>query len=303
MRSGRAGSFFRRPRGCVAVADAGEPEARVLLTVPRDGGWDLQHIGRFIRHTNPPARTGVMMAPIRRHGAWGAMVFSRPQPAFDHDDGRLLARITAAVSEAIQFMDRERMLEVRDRIDRRIMEQIHPKDLFYQILAGLRSLTHYDHSSALLIRENGEDSLRVVAEQISWTKARSHRIGLTVPVDAALHAALASAEIHGFDRHGDVWSEWTGKPVARLAEMLDYNRGGSRHRRARSVHAVCAARRARRHVRHPQGRGASPGKAHALRCRARRSFSLPGRRRYPEPDAHRITAGSDRDGRAQARDR
>ncbi len=220
--------FFQATRGCVAVADAGEPEARVLLTVPRDGGWDLQHIGRFIRHTNPPARTGVMMAPIRRHGAaWGAMVFSRPQPAFDHDDGRLLARITAAVSEAIQFMDRERMLEVRDRIDRRIMEQIHPKDLFYQILAGLRSLTHYDHSSALLIRENGEDSLRVVAEQISWTKARSHRIGLTVPVDAALHAALASAEIHGFDRHGDVWSEWTGKPVARLAEMLDYNRGGS----------------------------------------------------------------------------
>ena len=219
--------FFQAARGCVAVADAGEPEARVLVTVPRDGGWDLQHIGRFIRHTNPPARTGVMMAPIRRHGAWGAMVFSRPQPAFDHDDGRLLARITAAVSEAIQFMDRERMLEVRDRIDRRIMEQIHPKDLFYQILAGLRSLTHYDHSSALLIRENGEDSLRVVAEQISWTKARSHRIGLTVPVDAALHAALASAEIHGFDRHGDVWSEWTGKPVARLAEMLDYNRGGS----------------------------------------------------------------------------
>ena len=219
--------FFQATRGCVAVADAGEPEARVLLTVPRDGGWDLQHIGRFIRHTNPPARTGVMMAPIRRHGAWGAMVFSRPQPAFDHDDGRLLARITAAVSEAIQFMDRERMLEVRDRIDRRIMEQIHPKDLFYQILAGMRSLTHYDHSSALLIRENGEDSLRVVAEQISWTKARSHRIGLTVPVDAALQAALASAEIHGFDRRDEVWSEWTGKPVARLAEMLDYNRGGS----------------------------------------------------------------------------
>ena len=48
-----------------------------------------------------------------------------------------------------------------------------------------------------------------------------------MPVDAALHDALASAEIHGFNRRGDVWSEWTGKPVARLAEMLDYNRGGS----------------------------------------------------------------------------
>jgi two-component system, NtrC family, sensor kinase len=233
--------FFQATRGCVAVAEGGEPEARVLLTVPRDGSWDLQHIGRFIRHTHPPARTGVMMAPIRRHGAaWGAMAFTRPQPAFDHDDGRLLARITAAVSEAIQLMDRERMLEVRDRIDRRIMEQIHPKDLFYQILAGLRSLTHYDHSSALLIRENGEDTLRVVAEQISWTKARSHRIGLTVPVDAALQSALASAEIHGFDRRGDVWSEWTGKPVARLAEMLDYNRGGSADTEEREASMLCA---------------------------------------------------------------
>ena len=75
------------------------------------------------------------------------------------------------------------MLEVRDRIDRKIMEQIHPKDLFYQILDGVRSLTHYDHSSALLMRENGEDALRVVAEQIAWTKAKSHRIGLTLQLD------------------------------------------------------------------------------------------------------------------------
>ena len=62
---------------------------------------------------------------------------------------------------------------MRDRIDRKIMEQIHPKDLFYQILDGIRSLTHYDHSSALLIREEDEPALRVVAEQIAWTKAKS----------------------------------------------------------------------------------------------------------------------------------
>jgi len=53
---------------------------------------------------------------------------------------------------------------VRDRIDRKIMEQLHPKDLFYQILDGLRSLTRYDHSSALLIRESGDDALQLVAE-------------------------------------------------------------------------------------------------------------------------------------------
>jgi signal transduction histidine kinase len=234
-------AFFRAASGCVAVAEAGDPDARLLLTFPREDHWDLGHIGRFIRHTHPPVRRDLMMAPVRRRGAaWGAMAFRRPAPAFDHEDGRLLARITAAVSEAIQSMDRERMLEVRDRIDRRIMELIHPKDLFYQILAGLRSLTHYDHSSALLIRDRGEDTLRLVAEQIAWTKARSHRIGLTLPLDAEIQPMLASAEIQGFDRHGDSWHAWSGKPVARLAELLDYNRAGKDPEQIREASMLCA---------------------------------------------------------------
>jgi signal transduction histidine kinase len=234
-------SFFRAASGCVAVAEAGEADAQVLLSLPREDNWDLHHIGRFIRHTHPPVRRDVIMAPIRRRGAaWGAMAFKRTAPAFDHNDSRLLTRITTVVSEAIQTMDRDRMLEVRDRIDRRIMELIHPKDLFYQILAGLRSLTHYDHSSALLIRERGEDTLRLVAEQIAWTKARSHRIGLTLSIDAELQPLLASAEIHGFDRHGDSWQAWTKKPVTRLADLLDYNRTDANQGEAREAAMLCA---------------------------------------------------------------
>ena len=86
------------------------------------------------------------------------------------------------LSAAVHRIDRDRLLGVRDRIDRKVMEQIHPKDLFYQILDGIRSLTLYDHSSALLIREEDEASLRVVAEQIAWTKAKSERIGLRIPI-------------------------------------------------------------------------------------------------------------------------
>jgi two-component system, NtrC family, sensor kinase len=243
LREGRA--VFGAVSGCIAVVEAGEPQARLLLALPGpeviNGGWDLDHIGRFIRHTRPPVRRDVMLAPIRRRGAaWGAMAFKRASPPFDHEDGRVLARITAVVSDAIQSMDRERMLEVRDRIDRRIMELIHPKDLFYQILDGLRSLTHYDHSSALFIRERGESTLRLVAEQIAWTKARSRHIGLSLPLDAELEPTLTSAEIHGFDRHGDAWHAWTGKPVARLAELLDYNRDSHDGAQAREAAMLCA---------------------------------------------------------------
>jgi signal transduction histidine kinase len=105
------------------------------------------------------------------------------------------------------------------------MEQIHPKDLFYQIMDGIRSLTLYDHSSALLIREEDENSLRLVAEQIAWTKAKSERIGLRIPISDDAAALLQSERVYGFDRHGDRWREWKGQPAGALAELLDYNRG------------------------------------------------------------------------------
>ena len=194
------------------------------------------------------------------------------------------------------------MLEIRDRIDRKIMEQIHPKDLFYQILDGLRSLTHYDHSSALLIRENGEDTLRVVAEQISWTKARSHRIGLTLPLDVGPPADA------GFGR--DPWLRSPRRYLERVDReagrasgrdaRLQPRRACGRRRGTRSVDALCAARRARRHVRDSQGGRAASGTAEAIRCRARRSFPVSGGDCHPEPASHRIVAGSHPDGRAQS---
>jgi signal transduction histidine kinase len=239
LKEGRA--FFRADSGCVAMAETGERDTQLLLALPRSDAWDLEHLGRFIRHARPPVRPDLVLAPIRRRGAaWGVMAFRRSSAPFDHDEGRRLARITAVVSAAIQAMDRERMFEVRDRIDRRIMELLDPKDLFYQILDGLRSLTHYDHSSALLIRERGEDSLRVVAEQIAWTKARSRHIGLILPLDAEIEPMLTSAEIHGFDRAGDEWRAWGGKPVAPLARLLDYNRDGHAGAPAREASMLCA---------------------------------------------------------------
>src|SRR5262249_35587 len=144
---------------------------------------------------------------------------------FDRDDRRLIARIAAVLSAAVHRIDRDRLLGVRDRIDRKIMEQIHPKDLFYQILDGIRSLTLYDHSSALLIREEAEPALRAVAEQTAWTKAKTERIGHKIRVTDAAAALLQSEQIYGFDRHGDTWREWRDQPAGTLATLLDYNGG------------------------------------------------------------------------------
>src|SRR6266850_3162654 len=218
--------FFQATHGCIATLHPGRAEADLLFTLPKHADWDLEVVTRYIRHTHPPVQRDMVIASIRRRGgAWGAIALSRPGLPYDRDDRHLLTRIAAMVSGAIHRIDRDRLLGVRDRIDRKIMEQIHPKDLFYQILDGIRSLTHYDHSSALLIREETDPALRIVAEQIAWTKAKSPRIGLRLPITDEAAALLQSEQVYGFDRTGDIWKEWKDQPgaAAGLAALLDYN--------------------------------------------------------------------------------
>jgi two-component system NtrC family sensor kinase len=220
-------AFFGASHGAIAVLEAGRPEAEIRFELKRGGPWDLELLTQFIRHSHPTVPRGVLLRPIaRRGGAWGALALFRDGTPYGREEGRLLGRVTGAVTDAIGRLDRERTIGVRDAIDRKMMQQLHPKDLFYQILHGLRSLTHYDHSSALLIREEHAPSLRLVAEQIAWTKAKSQQIGLQLPLDAATERLLPADDVRGFTRDGNEWREWTGAPVAPLAWLLDYNRDG-----------------------------------------------------------------------------
>ena len=220
--------FFQAAHGCVAGLRPGRQKADLLFTLPKHADWDLDVLTRYIRHTHPPVQPDMLIGSIRRRGgAWAAIAVVRPGHSFDRDDRHLMARVTAVLSAAVHRIDRDRLLGVRDRIDRKMMEQIHPKDLFYQILDGIRSLTLYDHSSALLIREEQEASLRVVAEQIAWTKAKSERIGLRIPIPDDAVALLLSEQVYGFDRHGECWREWRDRPTGGLAALLDYNSGNA----------------------------------------------------------------------------
>jgi two-component system, NtrC family, sensor kinase len=234
--------FFQTAFGCVATLGPGREKADILFTLPKQTDWDLDVLTRYIRHTRPPVQPDMLIGSVaRRGGSWGAMAFVRPGHVFDRDDRHLIRRITDVLSAALHRTDRDRLLGVRDRIDRKVMEQIHPKDLFYQILDGLRSLTLYDHSSALLIREEDEASLRVVAEQIAWTKAKSERIGLRIPISGDAAALLQSEQVYGFDRHDDCWREWRDQPAGGLAALLDYNSGDTADgERVREASMLCA---------------------------------------------------------------
>jgi two-component system, NtrC family, sensor kinase len=232
--------FFGAAHGCIATLRPGRPQADLLFTLPKHRDWELNVLTQYIRHTHPPIQRDMLLGSVRRRGsAWGAIALVAPGHSFDREDRRLIGRIAAVLSAAVHRIDRERLLGVRDRIDRKIMEQIHPKDLFYQILDGIRSLTLYDHSSALLIREEDEAALRVVAEQIAWTKAKSERIGLRIPISDAASALLQSERVYGFDREGDTWREWNDQPVGELAAMLDYNSSDEVAENVREASMLC----------------------------------------------------------------
>ena len=214
--------LFDASAGCIANLRPGSARADLVVALPKDTAWDRDVLARFIRHERPPAQPHMLIGPVRRRGgAWGAIAVLRESHAFDREDGRLLVRLATTLSDAIHAIDRDRIRDVRDRIDRKLMEQVHPKDLFYQILDGLRSLIHYDHSSSLFIRDERDSSLRLAAEQIAWAKARSRRIGLRVPIDDDHVAMLLTGHVYAFDRRDGVWEPWDNQPVIRLADMLD----------------------------------------------------------------------------------
>ncbi len=236
-----AREFFGAEHACVAMHRQGQPEADLLFALPKEAAWDLGMLAAFIRQSHPPLPDDMAIAALQRRGRpWGAIALIRPDQPYERPDRRLLARVAGALSDAIHRIDRDRTLEVRDRIDRKVMEQLDPKDLFYQILDGLRSLTHYDHSSALLIRDDDGDALRLVAEQIAWTKARSNRIGLRLPIGGDAAAVLQSEQISGFDRHGDTWQQWQGHPALALALLLDYNQADEEPNAQREGSMLCA---------------------------------------------------------------
>ena len=107
--------FFEAAQGCIAVFQAGWPQANLLLTLPRPASWDLDALTRFIRHEHPPVRPHMLLGPVRRRGgAWGAIAVMRERRPFDREDGRLLVRIAAALSDAIHQIDRDRIRDVRD---------------------------------------------------------------------------------------------------------------------------------------------------------------------------------------------
>src|SRR5262249_27943741 len=135
----------------------------------------------------------------------------------------VMSSLAALANETLDRVDDAKIREVRARIDFKILQQLRPKDLFYQVLHGLHSLLHYDHSATLWIYEPGEGTLDIVAETVTWKKAKSAKIGLRLPLAESLMGLLRPGVVYGFDRRANAWEAWSDPGAVALAELLDTN--------------------------------------------------------------------------------
>jgi signal transduction histidine kinase len=226
--------------GCVAVLPPEGEQAQVTFATPRGSDWDRQFLATFLRGQKFAIPSSLALGRLRRRGRmWGVLAVRSGGPPFGWDAREALSTLAETASEIMARREEERIRDVRARLDCKLMEQLRPKDLFYQILHGLRSLTDYDHSAALLIYDAGSRVLEVAAEQIAWQKCKSQKIGLRLGLNDALHGLLRKNVVYGFDRDGSAWRAWDAGGA--LGELLDYNAPPAGMTAPRESSLLCAA--------------------------------------------------------------
>jgi hypothetical protein len=107
--------FFQAAHGCIAALGAGRSEVDLPFMLPKQAGWYLGVLTRYIRHTHPPLEPGILIGSVRRRGgAWGAIALAGSDHEYDREDRRLMARIAGVLSAAVHRIDRDWLLGVRD---------------------------------------------------------------------------------------------------------------------------------------------------------------------------------------------
>lgn len=130
---------------------------------------------------------------------------------------RTLERLAEVLALELFRREEERMSRVLDRIREKILAELRPQDVAYQILDGLHQLVDYDHSSALLTYHPDRAAFRVEAEKVVWTKSKSAFVGLELPVSGEQAERLrGELAVRRLDRTA---------PDDPFLAVLDYHRG------------------------------------------------------------------------------
>ncbi len=218
--------LFSAPEGAVATLKPGRSDAVVVYVYPRSTTWDKALLTQYILGARPEIPEGILLAPVKRRGrSWAVIALRHENLPFSPEQRQALFAITQTLTEIIRELDEKRSRKVRRKIEQKIANHQDPKDLIYDILHGLRSLTRYDHSASLLIAKDESDTLELVAEQIAWTKARSLQIGLRLPLDEATRRQLSKSAVRLYERTSEGWHAPRDRSDTSLPALLSDETG------------------------------------------------------------------------------
>jgi two-component system, NtrC family, sensor kinase len=205
--------------GAECVWVVGE-DGEILVVRGEEGLCDVPRTAAFLRDERLAASRSSIVARVMVHGRTVAAVgAARRGRDFGQGARRTLDRLCGVLAEELEAREDKRLAKVLDRIRNKIVSELRPRDLAYQILDGLHQLVDYDHSSAFLMWEPTAGVFRIEAEKVAWMKGKSAYVGHEISVPRELVEELEMAP--GLRR---LAGDGGGDP---FWEMLSYHRGGS----------------------------------------------------------------------------
>ena len=164
---------------------------RKEMVLGNEGLCDEGLLNSFARYERPNIPHQVLISFVKVSGRpVGIAGAALRHGTFKKGEVRIIKKLCAVLSRNRENHLKKQLFLVLDRIKEKIVAELSPVDLAYQILDGLHQLVHNDHSSAFLAYSPKSNCLRIEAEKISWNKARSAYIGHEIPISDGLKDVL-----------------------------------------------------------------------------------------------------------------
>ena len=221
--------FLQAGAGCVVRHTPAADTVRICYSHPENTPWDIADLLPCVEALpqRRPSSSELRLVSLRRRGnPWATIVFSSLSASNYRSSVSVVDRIVDTIASALDALDDARVARLRRRIILKTIGGPRPKDLFYHILDTIRSLTHYDHSSALCLIETDGTAI-LVAEQIACAKIPSDRIGLRIPIPSGVRLAVESETISGIVRSRDEWRDRYNSPAPALGSLLEFRTSDS----------------------------------------------------------------------------
>ena len=144
--------------------------------------YEAERTAAFLRDERRPILRSLVLARVTVNGRQVAVVgAARREREFGQAGRRTLDRLCGVLAAELARREEQRLARVLDRIRSKIVSELRPRDLAYQILDGLHQLVDYDHSSSFLMYDPAGEVFRIEAEKIVWTKGKSAFVGSEIP--------------------------------------------------------------------------------------------------------------------------